>query len=230
MSNPIQSRNENTGQRGASGDECLHCPECGYDLRGQTVQRCPECGFHYDRPGIAFVNEKKVAACLSPMLDAITALAVALSLLSLIVPVLLLLAAMMVAVMLLLTRGTEKHRAPRLREDVEALRERVLPVLLRAWLPWPVVSWLRLLFVAIFCFIAATGSRHAYPAVAGGATFLGFGWLFLGLLRMKDIPASDGNLALPMRLSRTLVQAERLAIALLVADLLGLLMLSCWHP
>lgn len=29
-----------------------YCPQCGYDLRGQAVQRCSECGFHYDLPAL----------------------------------------------------------------------------------------------------------------------------------------------------------------------------------
>lgn len=29
-----------------------HCPQCSYDLRGQSVERCPECGFHYDRSAL----------------------------------------------------------------------------------------------------------------------------------------------------------------------------------
>lgn len=28
------------------------CPECGYDLSGQKVERCPECCFHYDIPAL----------------------------------------------------------------------------------------------------------------------------------------------------------------------------------
>ena len=30
----------------------VHCPQCGYDLRGQVEQRCPECGLHYDEPAL----------------------------------------------------------------------------------------------------------------------------------------------------------------------------------
>ncbi len=30
----------------------LYCPQCGYDLAGQQVQRCPECNFHYDVPAL----------------------------------------------------------------------------------------------------------------------------------------------------------------------------------
>ncbi|MCC7292554.1 MAG: hypothetical protein IT449_10890 [Phycisphaerales bacterium] len=30
----------------------LHCPQCGYDLRGIPEERCPECGFGFDVPAL----------------------------------------------------------------------------------------------------------------------------------------------------------------------------------
>lgn len=29
-----------------------YCPQCGYDLSGQKLERCPECCFHYDIPAL----------------------------------------------------------------------------------------------------------------------------------------------------------------------------------
>lgn len=30
----------------------IHCPECGYDLRGIPERQCPECGFGFERAAI----------------------------------------------------------------------------------------------------------------------------------------------------------------------------------
>lgn len=29
-----------------------YCPQCGYDLSGQQVERCPECNFYYDQQAL----------------------------------------------------------------------------------------------------------------------------------------------------------------------------------
>jgi len=33
----------------------LHCPRCGYDLRGIPEDRCPECGFRYEHAAIRMI-------------------------------------------------------------------------------------------------------------------------------------------------------------------------------
>lgn len=51
--------------------EMVLCPECGYDLCGQTVLRCPECGFHYDLPALRMVMASRICAVVRPQLNAI---------------------------------------------------------------------------------------------------------------------------------------------------------------
>jgi hypothetical protein len=51
------------------------CPQCGYDLRGQTVDRCPECGFHYDLPALRHLEWQSFYARLIPYLQAAKILA-----------------------------------------------------------------------------------------------------------------------------------------------------------
>ncbi len=60
------------------GESAHICPECGYDLRGQTVERCPECGFRYDPASLEYFQARRVADALSPALDAVTVLVLAL--------------------------------------------------------------------------------------------------------------------------------------------------------
>lgn len=57
-----------------------HCPQCGYDLRGQTVQRCPECRFHYDLPGLRHILTENAGYCIALQIDATPFLMTALSL------------------------------------------------------------------------------------------------------------------------------------------------------
>ncbi len=52
-------------------DQLVHCPQCGYDLRGQTVDRCPECGFHYDRAAVQTLSEHALVQVMTPLLDAL---------------------------------------------------------------------------------------------------------------------------------------------------------------
>lgn len=51
-----------------------YCPQCGYDLRGQTVERCPECGFGYDRPALESLASVAANECVGYYLSAIPSL------------------------------------------------------------------------------------------------------------------------------------------------------------
>lgn len=48
-----------------------YCPQCGYDLRGQTVNRCPECGFLYDEPALKSMARDSFHSCIGPYLSAL---------------------------------------------------------------------------------------------------------------------------------------------------------------
>lgn len=52
-----------------------YCPQCGYDLRGQTVDRCPECGLHYDMQAIRDLTWGAFWASYDPYLRAVQVLA-----------------------------------------------------------------------------------------------------------------------------------------------------------
>lgn len=52
-----------------------YCPQCGYDLRGQTNNYCPECGFHYDEPGLRTMSWAAFYDSLVPCLRAAKLLA-----------------------------------------------------------------------------------------------------------------------------------------------------------
>lgn len=54
-----------------------HCPQCGYNLRGQTVNRCPECGFLYDLPALRQLAWDAFWNAMSPYLRAAKLLAAA---------------------------------------------------------------------------------------------------------------------------------------------------------
>jgi hypothetical protein len=55
-------------------DGPYYCPQCGYDLRGQTVDRCPECGFEYDRAALESLARQAFHRCIGPYLSAISPL------------------------------------------------------------------------------------------------------------------------------------------------------------
>ncbi len=40
-------------------DEGVHCPGCGYDLRGATSERCPECGLRVDAAMLQLTWERR---------------------------------------------------------------------------------------------------------------------------------------------------------------------------
>lgn len=48
-----------------------YCPRCGYDLRGQTVNRCPECGFEYDKAALDSISREAFHGCIGPYLSAV---------------------------------------------------------------------------------------------------------------------------------------------------------------
>lgn len=52
-----------------------HCPQCGYDLRGQTVNRCPECGFLYDLPALRELSLDAFYSAIAPYIRASKVLA-----------------------------------------------------------------------------------------------------------------------------------------------------------
>ncbi len=52
-----------------------HCPQCGYDLRGQTIDRCPECGFLYDLPALRDLTWQAFYAAYDPYRGAARVLA-----------------------------------------------------------------------------------------------------------------------------------------------------------
>ncbi len=52
-----------------------HCPTCGCDLRGQTVERCPECGFHYDLPALRDLEWRSFYSRFAPLFMAAKVLA-----------------------------------------------------------------------------------------------------------------------------------------------------------
>lgn len=55
----------------------IYCPECGYDLRGQVIDRCPECGFMYDRPALLSLLASGFQDGIGLYLDAIAMLTAA---------------------------------------------------------------------------------------------------------------------------------------------------------
>ncbi len=43
----------------------LHCPQCGYDLRGIPEERCPECGFGFDVPALRDLAQRAALMVMS---------------------------------------------------------------------------------------------------------------------------------------------------------------------
>lgn len=58
----------------ATRDGTPFCPQCGYDLRGQTISRCPECGLLYNEEALELEAREAFYACLCPYLESITPL------------------------------------------------------------------------------------------------------------------------------------------------------------
>ncbi len=233
MSNPIQSRNESTGQRGASGDECLHCPECGYDLRGQTVQRCPECGFHYDRPGLEYLEEEALQRCLGPLVDAINVL--------------------LTGILLSIFRGAVLIGDDLLHIVRVGRRGTVLPLMILAivglslllvirdllldWIqskPWHICETARDTYGAlltaprllVLCAVAGAAqfvliSKVFFLAISACLFVLGFGWTVLGINRIKDIPVSEGQPAMQPSRACMLARARQAVLACLILHLIA---------
>lgn len=208
------------------GTEPLHCPQCGYDLRGQTLERCPECGFRYDRPGLEYLEEEALQRCLSPLVDAVNVLLVGILLSTIgLFPFILpspyrmflpqFLVLTLIGVWLLLfARGllldwilAEPPRVFETAKDTSGeffTRHRLLAV-------WAVATFAQFLFVSEIFFLAINACL----------LLLGFGWTVLGITRIKDLPAREDRPALKACRASMLTRARRAAIILLFVDLLA---------
>lgn len=63
--------------RMGAGLRQYHCPQCGYNLRGQTVERCPECDFHYDLSALRELAWQAFMGACAPLMRAAKVLALA---------------------------------------------------------------------------------------------------------------------------------------------------------
>ncbi len=201
--------------------EAVYCHECGYDLRGQTLERCPECGFHYDRPGLEYLAEKEFYRCVGPLVDAVKVLwlALILSLIGLLpltfpsrrgaLPYTV--AALVGVWIALLCRGL-------MLDWIDGKRPHVLEIAKHSAGELLGLKVLAIWFVASCLLLVVTIAAEAYLLATGSVILVGAVWTGLGLARVKDLPQHEGQPAVSPARAVTLTRTRRASIALLAVN------------
>ncbi len=205
-----------------------HCPNCGYDLRGQTVERCPECNFHYDPPALIVVRDRMLARCLQAWTDAAPVLATGCVIL--LTPWIasvdgarpfrllaswraLLLALAAIA----LTRLVRAYIAGEILVRSPATRRR------RGWLAWWEPRFRLLDVVVLYCVLFSRDPRLS-AGLGICALLIGGSWTVLGQIRYADASAAAQTEAATEEQRGILHRGQRLVWWLLVLDCFLLVM------
>jgi hypothetical protein len=209
----------------------LFCPDCGYDLRGQTEERCPECGFHYDRPALLAMNRRAFNDGMHPFLDAVPLLvtSAAISVLShatlarglLFLPVVI----MALLVFRWLQEWFVRGAGAAGRSEATSIWRATVSGL---W-PGDMGDLLRtLLFLAVMdVLVMLSGlSSDAAAAISGIPLLIGAYWTLIGFLRYQDLDGRNLLRAFGAARAAALKRAGTTCIVLVGLDVLLWLMIS----
>lgn len=184
-------------------DRQPHCPRCGYDLRGQTVERCPECGLHYDAKALESITREAFHRCIGPYLNSIWALtwsaAVSLAQIGSLLGPLLPCAFLVILPLALLAPAWIESRSTRGPEDRALVRRRWMALEI---LPsWPfVLGGIAVMHGALHLLVLPA----AVSVASGLLLALGLWYLATGLMEHGEIERRNLHLSMPWRRARAL--------------------------